>query len=126
MNIKKKEWAPYRRVASKLKKLLGEGPVMDGTLSEVRLGGGSVRRQLTRKESERTRTTYVPARAASEAEDWTRRWREVRELLWELSRFSRERFPALLEKSAEPARGASGRSRGRAASRRGRRTGRGS
>ena len=38
MNVKKKDWTPYRRVASELKRLLGKGPVMDGTLSSVDLG----------------------------------------------------------------------------------------
>ena len=40
MNLKKREWAPYRRVASKLRKILGEGPVMDGTLSSIDLNAG--------------------------------------------------------------------------------------
>ena len=70
MNLKKREWAPYRRVASRLRKILGEGPVMDGTLSSIDLGT-SVRYQLTRKEDGRTKTIYVPQRAAAEVADWT-------------------------------------------------------
>ena len=51
-----------------------EGPVMDGTLSSIDLGT-SVRYQLTRKEDGRTKTIYVPQRAAAEVADWTGRWR---------------------------------------------------
>ena len=108
MNLKKRDWAPYRRVASQLKKLLGEGPVMDGTLSRVDLGS-SVRYQLTRKEGGRTKTIYVPARAAAEIGGWTGRWREVREILREMSEFSRGAFPSVVAKpSASPARTGSG------------------
>lgn len=97
MNIKKKDWAPYRRVASELKRLLGKGPVMDGTLSSVDLGS-SVRYQLTRKEGGKTKTLYVPARAAEEIADWTGRWREARSLLRELSEFSRGVFPSIVSR----------------------------
>lgn len=122
MNLKKKDWAPYRRVASRLRKILGEGPVMDGTLSRVDLGS-SVRYQLTRKEDGRTKTIYVPVRAAAEVGDWTGRWREVRELLKEMSEFSRGVFPSLLEKpSAKPAPTGSGSSSSKAAGRRKNRT----
>ena len=109
MNLKKGEWAPYRRVASRLRKILGEGPVMDGTLSSIDLGT-SVRYQMTRKEDGRTKTIYVPQRAAAEVADWTGRWRQVRELLKELSEFSRQEFPGLLEKPAtkKSGRGGSG------------------
>ena len=106
MNLKKREWAPYRRVASKLRKVLGEGPVMDGTLSSIDLGT-SVRYQMTRKEDGRTKTIYVPQRAAAEVADWTGRWRQVRELLKELSEFSRQKFPGLLEKSGRGGSGSS-------------------
>ena len=108
MNLKKRGWAPYRRVASRLKRILGDGPVMDGTLSCVDLGS-SVRYQLTRKEDGRTKTVYVPLRAAEEVGDWTGRWREVRELLREMSEFSRGVFPSVVAKpSASPARTGSG------------------
>lgn len=99
MNIKKARWAPYRRVASKLKQLLGKGPVMDGTLSSVDLGS-SVRYQLTRKEDGRTKTIYVPARAAREIADWTGRWREAHALLKSMSEFSRGVFPSIVAKPA--------------------------
>lgn len=97
MNIKKPQWAPYRRVASELKRLLGEGPVMDGTLSAVSLGS-SVRYQLTRKEGGKTKTAYVPARAAKEVGDWTGRWREAHSLLKEMGEFSRGVFPSIVAK----------------------------
>ena len=82
---------------------------MDGTLSSIDLGT-SVRYQMTRKEDGRTKTIYVPQRAAAEVADWTGRWRQVRELLKELSEFSRQEFPGLLEKPAtkKSGRGGSG------------------
>lgn len=79
---------------------------MDGTLSRVDLGS-SVRYQLTRKEDGRTKTVYVPSRAAEEVADWTGRWREVRELLKEMSEFSRGVFPSLLAKPTITGRGSS-------------------
>ena len=79
---------------------------MDGTLSRVDLGS-SIRYQLTRKEDGRTKTIYVPARAAKEIGDWTGRWREVRELLKELSEFSRGVFPSVVAKPARTDRGSS-------------------
>ena len=122
MNLKKRGWAPYRRVASRLKRILGDGPVMDGTLSCVDLGS-SVRYQLTRKEDGRTKTVYVPLRAAEEVGDWTWRWREVRELLAELAEFSRGEFASLVEKPlAKPKRGGRGSSSSTGAHRRGSRT----
>jgi len=70
---------------------------MDGTLSGVDLGS-SVRYQLTRKEEGRTKTLYVPARAAKEIADWTGRWREAHVLLKEMSEFSRGVFPSIVAK----------------------------
>jgi len=103
-------------MASNLKRLLGEGPVMDGTLSGVDLGS-SVRYQLTRKEEGRTKTLYVPARAAEEIADWTGRWREAHVLLREMSEFSRGVFPSIVAKPvSKEARGASGSSGSRAGS----------
>lgn len=121
MNLKKRGWAPYRRVASRLKRILGDGPVMDGTLSCVDLGS-SVRYQLTRKEDGRTKTVYVPLRE-EEVGDWTGRWREVRELLAELAEFSRGEFASLVEKPlAKPKRGGRGSLSSTGALRRGSRT----
>ena len=85
---KKKETAAYRREASKLKKLLTDGMVIEGTLSEVR-AGSAVHYQLTRKVNGRTRTDYVPLDMKAEVEDWTRRWKSAKTLLKVLSDFSR-------------------------------------
>ena len=85
---KKKETAAYRREASKLKKLLTDGMVIEGTLSEVR-SGSAVHYQLTRKVSGRTRTDYVPLGMKAEVEDWTRRWKSAKTLLKGLSDLSR-------------------------------------
>ena len=85
---KKKETAAYRREASKLKKLLTDGMVIEGTLSEIR-SGTAVHYQLTRKVNGRTRTDYVPLDMKAEVADWTRRWKSAKALLKGLSDFSR-------------------------------------
>lgn len=106
MNSKKKDWAPYKRIAIRLKKVLEEGPVIDGTLSNVNLGS-SIRYQLTRKVKGRTKTVYVPSGAAEEVADWTGRWRDVRNLLKEMSEFSRRVFPSMLAKTKATGKGSS-------------------
>ena len=85
---KTKEMAAYRREASKLKKLLTDGIVIEGTLSEVH-AGSAVHYQLTRKVNGRTQTDYVPLAMKAEVEDWTRRWKSAKTLLKGLSDFSR-------------------------------------
>ena len=71
--------------------------------------GSSARYQLTRKEGGRTKTIYVPVRAVAEIGDRTGHWREVRELLKEMSEFSRGVFPSVVAKpSASPGRTGSG------------------
>ncbi len=111
--------AAYRREASRLKRLLTDGIVIEGTLAEVR-AGSAVHYQLTRKVKGRTRTDYVPLAMKAEVADWTRRWKEAKALLKALSDCSR----AILRSSAEAkARtGGRGRSRSGAAPRPGSRT----
>lgn len=104
MNIKKKNWAPYRCIASKLKLLLSQGPVLEGTISRVDLKN-SVRYQLTHKVEGRTKTVYIPSQAVAEVEDWVKRWKEVKNLLKELNDSSRSILPSVLASKTNPTTG---------------------
>jgi len=75
-------------MASRLKRLLSEGPVIEGTLSRVS-SQGPAHWHLTRKVNGRTQTLYVPLAAREEVEGWTRRWREAKRLLKALGDCSR-------------------------------------
>ena len=99
MNLTNKDRVAYNRLVGQLKKVLDAGPVMDGTLSAIALGG-STRYQLTRKEDGRTRTVYVPGAAAETVTDWTNRWKEVRTILRQLGEFTRNILPTLLVRPA--------------------------
>lgn len=85
---KTRETAAYRRVASRLKKLLTDGMVIEGTLAEIR-SGSSVHYQLTRKVKGRTQTDYVPLARKGDVEGWARRWKEAKALFKALSDSSR-------------------------------------
>ena len=85
---KTKETAAYRRVASRLKRLLGDGQVIEGSLSSV-TAGSSAHWHLTRKVNGRTQTLYVPMSSVEEVRDWIRRWKEAKSLLKELGDCSR-------------------------------------
>ena len=85
---KTKKTAAYRRVASRLKKLLSDGQVVEGSLSRV-TAGSAAHWHLTRKVNGRTQTLYVPVSSVEEVRDWVRRWREAKALLKELGDCSR-------------------------------------
>ena len=85
---KTKETAAYRRVASRLKKLLTDGQVVEGSLSRV-TAGSAAHWHLTRKVNGRTQTLYVPVSSVEEVRGWVRRWREAKGLLKELGDCSR-------------------------------------
>ena len=85
---KTKNTAAYRQVASRLKKLLGEGQIIEGSLSRV-TAGSAAHWHLTRKVNGRTQTLYVPMSSIEEVRDWVERWREVKSLLKELGDCSR-------------------------------------
>ena len=85
---KTKDTAAYRRVASRLKRLLGEGQVIEGSLSRV-TAGSAAHWHLTRKVNGRTQTLYVPMSSVEEVRDWIRRWKEAKGLLKELGDCSR-------------------------------------
>ena len=85
---KTKEAAAYRRVASRLKRLLTDGQVIEGSLSRV-TAGSAAHWHLTRKVNGRTQTLYVPVSSVEEVRGWVRRWREAKGLLKELGDCSR-------------------------------------
>ena len=85
---KTKETAAYRRVASRLKKLLSDGQVIEGSLSRV-TAGSAAHWHLTRKADGRTQTLYVPMSSVEEVRDWILRWKEAKSLLKELGDCSR-------------------------------------
>ena len=85
---KTKKTAAYRRVASRLKRLLGDGQVIEGSLSSV-TAGSSAHWHLTRKVNGRTQTLYVPMSSVEEVRDWIRRWKEAKSLMKELGDCSR-------------------------------------
>ena len=80
--------AAYRRVASRLKKLLTDGQVIEGSLSRV-TAGSAAHWHLTRKVNGRTQTLYVQMSSVEEVRGWIRRWREAKGLLKELGDCSR-------------------------------------
>jgi hypothetical protein len=69
------------------------GPVIEGSLCQVRRGEGQ-RWQLTDRLAGKTRTLYVPAARAGEVRQWTVNWKKARLLLVELSEASREALRA--------------------------------
>ena len=91
-------------MASRLKRLLGESQVIEGSLSRV-TAGSATHWHLTRKVNERTQTLYVPMSSGEEVRDWIRRWKEAKGLLKELGDCSR----SILASSA-PRKGTTGRS----------------
>ena len=86
-----KDLSEYRRKASELKRLLSQGWIMQGTLSEVNRGA-HLRHQLTYKVEGKTSTLYVPADAVPTVTEWLERWRQAREAMRELSAFSVEKL----------------------------------
>jgi len=91
MKIQKKDRRAYAAKASALKRLLGRGMLLEGSLG-MSMRGGSEHWQLTDKADGKTRTLYVPARRAAEVTDSIGLWRQVREGLKELSAAAREAY----------------------------------
>ena len=93
MKIEKKHRRAYAAKASALKRLLGRGMLLEGTLTRS-MRGGSEHCQLTDKIDGKTRTLYVPARHAAEVMESMERWKTVRQALKELSAAAREAYRA--------------------------------
>ena len=77
--------------ASALKRLLGRGMPLEGSLN-MSMRGGSEHWQLTDKVDGKSRTLYVPARHAAEVTESIELWRRVRQGLKELSAAARDAY----------------------------------
>ena len=91
MKIQKKDRRAYAAKASALKRLLGTGMLVEGSLN-MSMRGESEHWQLTDKADGKTRTLYVPARHAAEVTESIERWKRVRQAMKELSAAAREAF----------------------------------
>ena len=91
MKIQKKDRRACAAKASALKRLLGRGMPLEGSLN-MSMRGGSEHWQLTDKVDGRSRTLYVPARHVAEVTASIELWRQVRQGLKELSAAAREAY----------------------------------
>ena len=91
MKIQKKRKRAYAAKASALKRLLGSGMLLEGSLN-MSMRGGSEHWQLTDKVDGKSRTLYVPARHAEEVTESIELWKRVRRELKELSTSAREAY----------------------------------
>ena len=97
--IKKRMSVPYREVSSRLKRLLSEGGVMEGSLYRADRGN-TPRHQLSDRATGRFRNIYVPADFAPVVADWTARWAEAKRLMKEMSEIARsELVEAITERT---------------------------
>lgn len=97
--IKKRMSAPYREVSSRLKRLLSEGGVIEGSLYRADRGS-TPRHQLSDRATGRFRSIYVPADFAPVVADWSARWAEAKRLLKEMGEAARaELVEAITEKT---------------------------
>ena len=86
--IRKRMSAPYREVSSRLKKLLSEGRVIEGSLYRSDCGN-TPRHQLSDRTTGRFRNIYVPADFAEDVAAWSANWAEAKRLLKEMSEIAR-------------------------------------
>jgi len=91
MKIQKKWKRVYASKASALKRLLGRGMLLEGSLN-MSMRGGSEHWQLTDKVDGKSRTLYVPARHAAEVTESIELWKRVRQDMKELSAATREAY----------------------------------
>ena len=107
MKIQKKWKRACAAKASALKRLLGRGMPLEGSLN-MSMRGGSEHWQLTDKVDGRSRTLYVPARHAAEVTESIELWKRVRQGLKELSAAARDAYanafagPRGAERSGRP------------------------
>jgi len=115
--------APYREVSSRLKRLLSEGGLIEGSLYRADRGN-TPRHQLSDRATGRFRSIYVPADFAPLVADWSARWAEAKRLMKEMSEIARaELVEAITERTGRKTVGhtaaqAGGRRRRRTAKRR--------
>lgn len=91
MKIQKSDRRACAAKASALKRLLGRGMPLEGSLN-MSMRGGSEHWQLTDKVAGKSRTLYVPARHVAEVTASIELWRQVRQSLKELSAAAREAY----------------------------------
>ena len=91
MKIQKSDRRACASKASALKRLLGRGMPLEGSLN-MSMRGGSEHWQLTDKVDGKSRTLYVPARHVAEVTASIELWRQVRQGLKELSAAAREAY----------------------------------
>ena len=107
MKIQKNDRRACAAKASALKRLLGRGMPLEGSLN-MSMRGGSEHWQLTDKVDGKSRTLYVPARHAAEVTESIELWRRVRQGLKELSAAARDAYanafagPRGAERSGRP------------------------
>ena len=116
MKIQKKWKRACAAKASALKRLLGRGMPLEGSLN-MSMRGGSEHWQLTDKAGGKSRTLYVPARHVAEVTASIELWKRVRQGLKELSAAAREAYANAFADLRGGAR--SGKPRGAGAKRRG-------
>ena len=92
---KRRVSAPYREVSSRLKRLLSEGGVIEGSLYRADRGG-TPRHQLSDRATGRFRNIYVPADFAPLVADWSARWAEAKRLMKEMSEVARSELVAAI------------------------------
>ena len=80
--------APYREVSSRLKKLLTEGRVIEGSLYRSDRGN-TPRHQLSDRAQGTYRNIYVPVDFAEDVAEWSANWAEAKRLLKEMSEIAR-------------------------------------
>ena len=91
MKIQKKDRRACAAKASALKRLLGRGMPLEGSLN-MSMRGGSEHWQLTDKVDGKSRTLYVPARHVAEVTASIELWKRVRQGLKELSAAARDAY----------------------------------
>ena len=94
--MKKKHMsAPYREVSSRLKRLLSEGGVIEGSLYRADRGN-TPRHQLSDRATGRFRNIYIPADFAPLVAEWSARWAEAKRLMKEMSEIARSELVAAI------------------------------
>ena len=91
--------SPYREVASRLKKLLSEGMVIEGSLYRSDRGA-TPRHQLSDRAAGKYRNIFVPEDFAPLVAEWSANWAKAKALLKELSAVARaELVEAITERT---------------------------
>lgn len=80
--------APYREVSSRLKRLLTQGRVIEGSLYRSDRGN-TPRHQLSDRATGKYRNIYVPEDFAEDVAEWSANWAEAKRLLKQMSEIAR-------------------------------------